>query len=152
MERQYIRENNASRSRLIKLVEKVTDKELKLVIYKEGWTIAVALGHIAFWDERRALWFLEYRKNGFTPSNINELDTQIINDTLVPFLLGLPVRKAAELCLIYAENVDKVIEGLPPELIIKTEAMGDKFALDRSLHRKMHLDEIDVFLQAKRGG
>ncbi len=55
MERQYINDNNFERERLIKLVNKITDKELKLVIYKDGWTIAVALGHLAFWDERRRL-------------------------------------------------------------------------------------------------
>ncbi len=152
MESKYIKVNNKSRERLQKLIKDITEEELKLVIYKEGWTIAVALGHVAFWDERRALFLREWMQNGFKPSGINDMDTKVINDAIVPFLLALPPRKAAGLAIACAAKVDKVIEGLTPELIAKIEGMGDEYALDRSLHRKMHLDEIDVLLKAKRGG
>jgi len=143
-------ENDKSRERLIKLVNKITDKELKLVIYKEGWTIAAMLGHIAFWDERRARNLAEWKQNGITASGINELDTQIINNALVPFLLAMAPRKAAGLALTAAEKVDKVIAGLPGELVKKIEGLGDEHALDRAKHRNMHLDEIDALLKTKR--
>lgn len=152
MERNYIQLNKKSRERLSKLVKEISDEELKLVIYTEGWTVAVALGHLAFWDERRALNLKEWKQSGITPSGLDELDTRIINDTLAPFLLALSPCKAAELSVACAEHVDKIIESLSPELISKIDAMGDKYALDRNLHRKMHLDEIDVFLAAKRSG
>jgi hypothetical protein len=151
MENNYNQENEKSRERLQKLVNEITDEELKLVIYEEGWTIAAALGHLAFWDERRALWLKEFSENGSAISGINDLDTQITNDTLVPFLLALSPRKAAQLAVTCAEKVDKEIEGFSPELIKKIKGVRDKYALDRSLHRKMHLDEIDVLLKAKRG-
>ena len=151
MERQYINDNNFERERLTKLVNEITDNELKLVIYKEGWTIAVALGHLAFWDERRMLLIQEWKKNSITPSGLNELDTRIINDTLLPVLLALPPRKAAELAEKAAEKVDREIAGLPDELVKKIEALGDLNALNRGRHRKMHLDEIEVLLGAKRG-
>jgi hypothetical protein len=151
MLKQYIKGNNESRVRLSKLAEGISDKELKLVIYKEGWTVAAMLAHVAFWDERRAWNMKEWKDNGMSESGLNELDTRIINDTLVPFFLALPPRKAAELAVTCAEHVDKEIEGLTPELVSKIEALGDKYALDRGLHRKMHLDEIDVFLKEKRG-
>ena len=53
MEQTYIAENKKERERLRKLVQGMTDEELKFVIYKEGWTIAVVLAHLAFWDRRR---------------------------------------------------------------------------------------------------
>ena len=53
MDRSYVMKNTKSRERLHRLVNDISDSELKLVIYKEGWTIAAALAHLAFWDERR---------------------------------------------------------------------------------------------------
>jgi hypothetical protein len=150
MANKYEKENDKSRDRLQKLVNSISDEELKYIIYKEGWTIAVMLGHVAFWDKRRALNLTEWKQNGITPSGINEVDTRIINDVLVPFLLALAPRKAATLALTAAEKVDKVIAGLPGELVKKIEALGDEYALDRAKHRKMHLDEIDTLLKARR--
>jgi hypothetical protein len=51
MEKQYIIDNARESERLKKLVKSLTEEELKLVIYKEGWTIAVVLAHVAFWDQ-----------------------------------------------------------------------------------------------------
>jgi hypothetical protein len=152
MANKYDRENDKSRERLQKLVNSITDEELNYVIYKEGWTIAVMLGHVAFWDERRALNLAEWQQNGIIASGINDMDTRIINDTLVPFLLAMAPRKAADLTLDAARKVDKVIAGLPGELVKKIEGLGDVYALDRAKHRKMHLDEIDTLLKAKQGG
>jgi hypothetical protein len=151
MVNKYNKENDKSRERLQKLLNGITDEELKYIIYKEGWTVAVMLGHVAFWDERRALNLQEWIQNGIAASGINEVDTRIINDTLVPFLLALAPRKAAELTLAAAEKVDRVIAGLPGEMVKKIEELGDEYALDRAKHRKMHLDEIDTLLKAKRG-
>jgi hypothetical protein len=53
MEQTYIAENQKERERMRMLVKGVTDEQLKFVIYKEGWTIAVVLAHLAFWDRRR---------------------------------------------------------------------------------------------------
>jgi len=151
MDRSYVAENNKSRERLRKLVAEITDEELQLVIYKEGWTIAVVLGHLAFWDERRVVLVRQWKKNGITPSGLTDLDTDVINDAILPFLLVMPPRKAAELAVSAAEKVDREIAGLSDELAKKIEALGDRHALNRAIHRKMHLDEIDVLLKAKRG-
>jgi hypothetical protein len=151
MSNKYDKENDKSRERLQKLLNTITDEELQWVIYKEGWTVAAMLGHLAFWDERRALNLVEWQRNSLTASGINEMDTRIINDALVPFLLGLEPRKATELTLTAAEKVDRVVASLPGGLVKKIGGMGDEYALDRAKHRKMHLDEIDKFLEEKRG-
>jgi hypothetical protein len=151
MERKYIAENNRERERLMKLVHKITDEELKLVIYKEGWTVAVALGHLAFWDERRLALVKNWLKNGVTLSDINGLDMNTTNDALVPLFLAMPVRKVAELAVLAAERVDKEVANLPDDILPKIEALGDRASLNRGAHRKMHLDEIEAFLKSKRG-
>jgi hypothetical protein len=143
-------ENNRWRERLVKLVGDITDNELKLVIYQEGWTIAAALAHLAFWDERRLAVVRDWRRKGVTASGMNDLDTKAINDALVPFFLSLPVRKAAELSIFAAQKVDKELENLPEDMLASIEATGDRHALNRGIHRQMHLDEIEVFLKEKR--
>ncbi len=150
MDKHYVISNNKERARLKKLVNEITDQELRLVIYKEGWTIAVVLGHLAFWDERRRLLVKRWRQNGITPLGMNELDTDVTNDALVPFLLAIPVRKAAELAVSAAEAIDKELEELSSEMVKSIEALKERSALDRGHHRKMHLDEIEAFLKTKR--
>jgi hypothetical protein len=147
MERPFVVENTKERERLRKLVEEITDKELRLVIYKEGWTIAVALAHLAFWDERRLFLVRKWKQKGVKPSPFDE---DIINDALVPFLLAIPPRKAADLSILTAEALDRELEEISPELITAIERLGDRHALNRSIHRKLHLDEIEVLLKAKR--
>ena len=47
--------------------------------------------------------------------------------------------------------LDKELEELPSEMITAIEALKEPFALNRGIHRKMHLDEIDALLKARRG-
>jgi hypothetical protein len=148
MEKQYVIENARSRERLRKLVNNITDEELNLIIYKEGWAIAVALAHLAFWDERRRVMLRIWKQKGVAASPYVE---DIVNDTLVPLLLVIPPRKAAELAVLTADALDKELEELSSEMITAIEALKEPNALNRGIHRKMHLDEIDILLKAKRG-
>lgn len=147
MATKYAAENAKSLARLRQFVNGVTDAELKLVIYNEGWTVAVALGHLAFWDERRRIVLKTWKKNGVaqTPYVLD-----IVNDALIPILLAIPAKKAAALAVATAEKLDKEIEELPAEMITAIEALKEPTALDRAHHRNMHLDEIDALLKTRR--
>jgi hypothetical protein len=146
MERQYIIENDRERNRLRSLVGRLTDEQLGMGLYK-GWTVAVALAHLAFWDERRLVLVRKWKREGVKPSPIDE---NVINDTLVPILSAIPMRKAAELAVRAAEALDRELEEAPPELVASMEATGDRHALNRAIHRKMHLDEIEKLLKTAR--
>jgi hypothetical protein len=150
MEKQYIIDNNRERERLIKLVNEITDKELELIIYKEGWTIAVVLGHLAFWDERRIELLKLWQRNDFSASGIEGTNMHIVNNALVPLFLATPPRRLAELAITTAQRVDKVIEELTDDVVKKIKALNEPTALNRGYHRKMHLDEIDAFLKTKQ--
>ncbi|MGD0794363.1 MAG: maleylpyruvate isomerase N-terminal domain-containing protein [Dehalococcoidales bacterium] len=147
-ERQFVTENKGERERLKKLVNEMTDKELKLIIYKEGWTIAVALAHLAFWDQYALALLKRWKKEGVYPSH-REWDN--INDALVPLALSIPPRVAAALAVSSAEAVDREIENSTPEFIKAVEALNEPFRLNRTFNRKTHLDEIDAFLKTKHG-
>jgi hypothetical protein len=151
MEKQYVVENSKSRERLRKLVSDITDEELKLVIYKEGWTIAAALAHIAFWDERRVVLMRKSKQKSKIHLGDLEMDVyHVFNDTMLPFLLEIPPRKAANLAVLAAEKVDRELEKATPALIAALKASGYRLAFNRSVHRKMHLDEIEALLKSKR--
>jgi hypothetical protein len=147
MDRAYIKENARSRERLAKLAKNLTDDELRLVIYKEGWTIAAALAHLAFWDERRRIVLEQWQQEGVTATP-HILD--IVNDALIPILLAIPPRKAAELAVATAGALDREIEALPDKLVKEIEALNEPHTLDRATHRNSHLDEIEAFLKAIR--
>jgi len=148
MSQQFVMNNTRERERLHNLVNNITDKELTTTLYEEGWTIAVALAHLAYWDNRRLVLVRKWKQEGVTPTPIIDMD--ITNDTLIPFLLAIPPRKAAELAILMAEALDRELEEASPDLIAAIEALGERHALDRSIHRKMHLDEIEALLRTKR--
>ena len=152
MDKVIIAENTRSRERLRELVNDLTDEELSFVLYKEGWTVAAALAHIAFWDQRRIILMRKWQQNDKIDLGSLELDIyDIFNDSVLPFLLEIPPRKAASLAVLAAETLDRELEETSPALIEALEASGYSYALDRSFHRRMHLDEIEALLAEKRG-
>jgi len=140
MERSYVIENARERERLRNLVNQISDEELSLNLYLEGWTVAVTLAHLAFWDERRLAMIRKWKQEGVTPSPI---DQDIVNDAMVPLLLAIPPREAANLSVLTAEKIDRELAEISPDLIRDIESAGDQHALNRSIHRKIHLDDIE---------
>ncbi|MBK9601461.1 MAG: maleylpyruvate isomerase N-terminal domain-containing protein [Anaerolineales bacterium] len=51
MNRDFQTANNASREKMRKLIEGMSDEELALPAVA-GWTVAATLAHVAFWDFR----------------------------------------------------------------------------------------------------
>ena len=139
MERPFIAENTKERERLISLVERLTDEELSLPL-GDDWTVAVALAHLAFWDQRSLFLLRKWKKTGVAePSPI---DIDVTNDSLLSTWLTLPPRAAANLAVTSAEEIDRELEASPAELIAKIEILGEKYRLYRSIHRKLHVDQI----------
>lgn len=51
MEGSFIAQNSAERERLNALVARLSDEELRRPI-GHGWTVSVALAHLAYWDRK----------------------------------------------------------------------------------------------------
>jgi len=142
MDRPFVEENAKERERLCSIVERLSDEQL-CISMENGWTIAVALAHLAFWDQRSLILMQKWKSTGIAPSPI---DIDVINDSLLPLWLALPPRSAAKLAVSSAEAIDRELEEAPSELISEIQKLGDKFRLYRSVHRKLHLDEIENLL------
>lgn len=142
MDRPFVIENAKELERLRSLAERLTDDELIFPI-GNGWTIAVSLAHLAFWDQRALFLLRKWTKDGVEESPI---DIDITNDALLPLWLALPPRRAANLAISSAEAIDRELADASTELINAIAGLGEKFRLYRSLHRKQHLDEIEEYL------
>ena len=146
MDRPYVAENAKERKRLRSLVNGLTDEDLSHPLGTD-WTVAVALAHLAFWDQRSLVLMRKWEEDGVAPCPI---DIDVINESLLPLWLALPPRAAADLAVSSAEAIDRELEEAPDELIAAIESLGEKFRLYRSEHRKMHLDQIEEAFN-KRG-
>ena len=139
MDRPFVAENTKERERLSSLVGRLTDEELSLPLGKD-WTIAVALAHLSFWDQRALFLVRKWKNSGVVePSPI---DIDLTNDSLLSLWSAIPPRDAANLAVSSAEEIDRELEEAPADLITKIERLGENFRLYRSIHRKLHVDQI----------
>lgn len=143
MDKAFVTENARELQRLRSLVSNLSDDELERRLGTD-WTISVALAHLAFWDQRSLVLVRKWKSGGI---ELSPIDVDITNDSLLPTWLGLPPRTAANLAVSAAEAIDNELAQSSPEFISQLESLGDKFRLFRSLHRKMHLDQIEEALK-----
>jgi len=142
----YSQENAESYQRLKSIVHRLTDTDLALST-DYGWTIAALLAHLAFWDQRVLVILRRWQEDGFDESPI---DAMAVNDSLKVICHALDPRRAVELSLFVAEQVDAELEKLTPDFVKKIEehieATSTQFRMNRSLHRNGHLDDIEALL------
>lgn len=147
MDRPFIVENARERERLRRLVDRISDKELSLPMW-EGWTIAAALAHLAFWDQRALVLMKKWKISGVAFSPI---DDDVTNDSILPLCSAISPRVAAGLAVTASEAIDLELEKAGKNLISDIWQLGERFRLYRSEHRKLHLDQIESLLNSRGG-
>lgn len=138
----YQRENTESRSRLQNLIRRLSDEDL-LQTNSYGWTVAALLAHLAYWDQRMIALLRRWKESGVDESPV---DPDAVNEALKPLCLALDPRKAVELCLSSAEDVDAELERITPEFREQIQTSPTHFRFNRALHRNDHLNEIENLL------
>jgi hypothetical protein len=143
-DRSYVAENSAQRQRLRALVERLGDEDLRRPLPAD-WTVAAALAHLAFWDQRILVLVERWERGGpgSAPRRIDNADVDWINDSAKALCLALPPRAAAQLALNVAEAVDRKVEALGEDRLAANAAAGSPVNLLRAQHRREHLDEIE---------
>ncbi len=143
MDRPFIEENRRERERLRSLAARLTEEQLNIPL-GEDWTVAIALAHLAFWDQRSLTLIRKWKQTGVVePSPI---DIDITNEALLPLWRTLAPRAAAELAVACAEAVDRELEDTDDDMIAQIEHTDDQWRVYRCRHRKMHLDQIEEHL------
>jgi uncharacterized damage-inducible protein DinB len=147
MSTDYSSDNNSQRHRLIQLVARLSDADLAHPM-PGGWTVATKLAHLAYWDQYALARLKTAQRSGF---QVVSLSTQFdeINAAVRTLSEAIPPRAAAELAVAAAEAVDRLLETISPELRQSIAANGSDRLLNRSLHRREHLDQIEQAMQAK---
>ena len=140
-DKSYIELNRASRERMRKLAEGLSDEQMQTHV-GEHWTVAIVYAHIAWWD-RRVMYVLDMtEKNGklFIP----EIDI-FVNDLSLPLWAAVPPKEAVRIAMENAEALDKRLEEYPDIFLDEIFQYNKRWVI-RALHRDEHLNEAEAAL------
>jgi hypothetical protein len=141
----FVAENKNERDRLLTLTSRLTNKELGVKL-PNGWTLAMTLSHLAFWDLTQANRLKNWIEKGEAPTLIKGNSE---NDALAVLAAVIPPQETVKLVNESAEAIDRELEKLDKGKVENLMKMGFERMLRRSLHRKTHLDQIEKTLEAK---
>lgn len=136
-------ENKKERERLVALVKGLKETGFAQPL-PNGWTVGVALAHLAFWDLSQVARLRRWKDEGVKPVSI---DAEAINGPLAALSEGIPPRAVAKLVVEAAESVDRIVESLTQEEADELIEMGLERNIRRSLHRQNHLEKIEKALK-----
>jgi hypothetical protein len=135
-----IAESNRSQTERLRQLVRRLSADMLAVRLPHGWTVAVALAHLAFWDRQR-LCLMRRWAAGETCNG--GYDGELFNEVLQPFLEMVPPERAAAAALQAADEVDAFLLAVPDEVVQAALARPDRPNLDRGPHREYHLDRIE---------
>lgn len=138
-----LQENREARKRLYTLTSGLGLGKLNRRI-SNGWTVAMTLAHLAFWDLRQVTMIQRYLKEGVPPGS---LDADAVNAPLSVLSKAVPPAATVKLAQDAARTIDREIEKLTPAQFKKLLKLGLERNLRRSLHRKHHLDKVEKILR-----
>jgi hypothetical protein len=139
MKNKYTDVNTVERQNLFSIIKQLTVEQLNTSVGNAGWTVAGLLGHLAFWDLRAYSLICKWKKEGVGSSPI---DIDIVNEALRKHCLLIPAGEAVEFALSAATIIDQEIEKLDIKILGEIERNGKTVHLDRSPHRRHHLNQI----------
>src|SRR3954462_15438104 len=105
--------NRSQTERLRRLVERL-DAAMLAVRLPNGWTVAGALAHLAFWDRQRLC--LMRRWAAGDPCS-GAYDGDLFNETMQPLLELIPPERAAAAAVQAAEEVDALLLQVSDEVV-----------------------------------
>jgi hypothetical protein len=135
-------ENTAVTARLEALVGRLSDADLARDL-GSGWTIAVALSHLAFWDRRVAYVLERWMRDG-TPHV--ELDDDVVNSALEAVHQAVEPRAAGRLAVEAAKAADAAIARVSDAIAHQLIAEDHAYLLRRNGHRGEHIEQIEAAL------
>ena len=132
--------NRAARERLDAVIARVGNRDVML---SDGWTAAGLLAHLAFWDRLAAARLEKHLREGQPPIFATDDVTDLTNAAGMRQWKETPAGLAGTQAREAAAEIDRLIETLPADKLDGLKALGRSFLIDRSNHRKEHLDQIE---------
>jgi hypothetical protein len=141
-DRSSMEANRAASEELRALVEPLTDVDLAVAL-GGGWTVSMALAHLAFWDEwHLARWVAAAGSGELAPPALDPEISNRTNEALEPTWRALAPRAAVQLMLDAAEAVDAYTADLSDDAIDAALERGGSRWFERFHHRRDHIDQI----------
>jgi hypothetical protein len=125
-----------------RLVERL-DAAALVVRLANGWTVAGALAHVAFWDRQRLCLMRRWAAGA---TSTGAYDGEAFNAAVQPLLELIPLERAAAAAVQAAEGVDALLMEIPDKVVEAALARPNAPNLDRGSHRRYHLDRIEQAL------
>lgn len=149
MERIYLTENDAERDHLRRLISALSDADLASDI-GHGWTAGVALAHLAFWDR---LWLAKLEE--FERTHVVVLPAlgpavNALNDGMLGWWQNIAPAQVRYEVVAAAEAIDQKVSNLP-DWIVEPILAARPRTLNRAVHRRQHLGEIESALKDREG-
>ncbi len=139
----FAESNRSQRERLRALVDRLDAGKLAVRL-PNGWTVAGALAHLAFWDRQRLCMMRRWAAGDVRTGTYDYGD--VFNDAVQPLLELILPERAAAAAVQAAEEVDALLLQVSDEEVETALARPDAPNLDRGSHRKHHLDIIEKAL------
>jgi hypothetical protein len=138
----FVAGNLAERQRLFTLTAGLSEDQLSHPMLN-GWTVGTKLLHLAFWDRCALAMIEEWKRTGLKPPH---LEFEAVNAAALILSRAIPAAAIVPMVREAAETADRAVETMPPEWVQDAPAVNRPHLLDRSFHRRMHLDQIAGFL------
>ena len=136
-------ESNRSQTKRLRQVVQSLDAAMLALRLPNGWTVAGALAHIAFWDRQRLCLMRRWAVGDMCS---DAYDGDLFNATMQPLLEMIPPELAAAAAIQAAEEVDAWLLEVSNEAVDAALARPDAPNLDRGSHRRHHLDIVEQAL------
>ena len=138
---EHVAQNREQLERLRRLVARLSDDDLRREL-PDGWTVADALAHLAFYDRRAQILLERFAREGVFAS---PYDYETINAALPHLTRRIPPREIAAEVLAAAEAADHAAATTPATLVEEIRRLN-QVKLERAEHRRSHLDDIEALL------
>lgn len=136
--------NRMSRERLEAVVSRLGNRDLTV---DGDWTAAGLLGHLAFWDGFAFARLDRHLRDGAPLELGSEKLADHINAAAMAQWHDTEVAVAGRRAVAAANAIEGVVAKVPAEVVDRVKSLGKPFILDRSAHRKEHLDQIERALR-----
>jgi hypothetical protein len=144
MARSYETANAASRERMQAIAENLPDTTLVQPI-GNGWSIAGAFAHVAFWDQAVIARWDHWRQTGEFPQD-QATWLEVVNAAASAQWQALPPRWSVLDAVSAAGIANDFLASLTEDEVTAAHRAGFDTMLDRSIHRNAHMDDVEKSL------
>jgi hypothetical protein len=146
-DRSFVEGNAEATAALRDLVASLSPADLEVDL-GVGWTVSMALAHLAFWDSwHAARWRHAAAEGERVPPPVPGVVADRANDALEPTWRAVPGRDAVALCLEAAAAMDNLAASLTDQQVAGARAADSPNWVERAPHRLQHIEQIRSALE-----